>query len=132
MAEKTIEQACADYLNTAGALLDKARSTPFTAEQEALAFRAYSQLAKYLNALDPGGGGSARRRERRLLRDRRQGTRGAQSTASSAGRADAEQTAGKAVRGAGRAIAGSGRPNPYHHGGDLRPRPVGGRLDAAL
>ena len=60
-------------LSIAAALINKAQATPFPAERESLAMRAYTQLASYLNALDPETGADGRRRERRLLRDRRGG-----------------------------------------------------------
>jgi hypothetical protein len=59
-------------LTRAGALLDKARATPFPGEQEALAVRAYTLLAAYLNSIEVDSGSEGRRRERRLLVDRRQ------------------------------------------------------------
>ncbi len=60
-------------LSTAAALIIKAQATPFPAERESLAMRAYTQLASYLNSLDPESGANGRRRERRFLRDRRVG-----------------------------------------------------------
>ncbi len=58
-------------LSTVGALIEKARSTPFPNEHEALAVKAYRVLATYLNSLEPEGNTEPRRRERRLLNDRR-------------------------------------------------------------
>lgn len=58
-------------LSTAAALITKARVTPFPAERESLAMRAYAQLAGFLNSIDPTAGPNERRRERRLLVDRR-------------------------------------------------------------
>lgn len=54
----------------AAKLLAKAESTDSPEEAVALALRAYSLVADWLNAREPCNGGS-RRRERRLLRDRR-------------------------------------------------------------
>jgi hypothetical protein len=59
-------------LSKAVALLEKARSTTFAGENEALVLRAYRLVAAYLNTLEPEGSAAARRRERRLLGDRRQ------------------------------------------------------------
>jgi hypothetical protein len=59
-------------LSKAVALLEKARSTTFAGENEALVLRAYRLVAAYLNTVDPAGSPAARRRERRLLGDRRQ------------------------------------------------------------
>ena len=61
-------------LEKAGALLAKASSTAFAEERQALALRAYSLIAAYLNACEADSA-APRRRERRLLRDRRQGAR---------------------------------------------------------
>jgi len=58
-------------LSTVNALLEKARSTPYPNEHEALAVKAYGMLAGYLNSLEPQGESEPRRRERRLLNDRR-------------------------------------------------------------
>lgn len=58
-------------LATVAALIGKAQATPFPAERESLALRAYTQLAAYLNSLEPPSDASQRRRERRQLRDRR-------------------------------------------------------------
>jgi hypothetical protein len=59
-------------LSKAVALLEKARSTTFAGENEALVLRAYRLVASYLNTVAPAGSPAARRRERRLLGDRRQ------------------------------------------------------------
>src|ERR1700722_1085536 len=59
-------------LSKAVALLEKARSTTFAGENEALVLRAYRLVAAYLNTVAPVGSPAARRRERRLLGDRRQ------------------------------------------------------------
>lgn len=56
-------------LSTVAALMAKAEGSPFGAEQHALALRAYTELAAYLNSVESKSPG-ARRRERRLL-DRR-------------------------------------------------------------
>lgn len=58
-------------LSTVAALIGKAQSTTFPAEQESLAMGAYSQLAAYLNSLDRPEHDGGARRERRLLADRR-------------------------------------------------------------
>lgn len=63
----------AKNLRTAGALIDKALSTSFGTEKEALALRAYRELASYLNSVEHDDGQMPRRRERRLLQDRRVG-----------------------------------------------------------
>ncbi len=70
MAE-TEDQQPSRKLSTAAALLGKAQSTTFPAEQESLALGAYSQLAAFLNSLDRLEASGAGRRERRLLVDRR-------------------------------------------------------------
>jgi hypothetical protein len=57
-------------LSIAAALITKAQTTSFPAERESLVLRAYTQLATYLNSLDPQPP-SERRRERRFLVDRR-------------------------------------------------------------
>ena len=54
----------------AAKLLAKAESTDSPEEAVALALRAYSLVADWLNTREPSGAG-ARRWERRLLRDRR-------------------------------------------------------------
>src|SRR5580704_17474628 len=59
-------------LSKAVALLEKARSTTFAGENEALVLRAYRLVAAYLETVAPAGSPAARRRERRLLGDRRQ------------------------------------------------------------
>jgi hypothetical protein len=59
-------------LSKAVALLEKARSTTFAGENEALVLRAYRLVAAYLESVAPAGSPAARRRERRLLGDRRQ------------------------------------------------------------
>ncbi|MDE3204484.1 MAG: hypothetical protein KGQ66_09685 [Acidobacteriota bacterium] len=56
-------------LSTAAALIAKAEATTFPAEQQALALRAYTELAAYLNSVEAKNPGP-RRRERRLF-DRR-------------------------------------------------------------
>ncbi|MDA8047684.1 MAG: hypothetical protein M0Z30_21040 [Actinomycetota bacterium] len=56
-------------LSTAAALIGKAESSAFAAEQHALVLRAYTELAAFLNALDARDP-AKRRRERRLY-DRR-------------------------------------------------------------
>jgi hypothetical protein len=61
----------AQKLSLVRTLLEKAGSTPFPEEQEALAVRAYTELAVYLNSFEATGGRAKRRRERRLLEDRR-------------------------------------------------------------
>lgn len=58
-------------LSTVAALIGKAQSTTFPAEQESLVLGAYSQLADYLNCLDRSDTTHAVRRERRRLTDRR-------------------------------------------------------------
>lgn len=58
-------------LSTVAALIGKAQSTNFPAEQESLVLGAYSQLADYLNFLDRSDTTRAVRRERRRLTDRR-------------------------------------------------------------
>jgi hypothetical protein len=57
-------------------LLDKASSTQYEAEALALVERSYSLLAELITRYDhENQGGASRRRERRLLSDRRRGTR---------------------------------------------------------
>ncbi len=58
-------------LSTVAALIGKAQSTTFPAEQESLVLGAYSQLAEYLNSLDRSDATEAVRRDRRHLVDRR-------------------------------------------------------------
>ncbi len=60
-------------LTTAAALIGKAEGTSFEPEQAALALKAYTELASYLNAVDSYARVDGRKRERRLLNDRRGG-----------------------------------------------------------
>lgn len=68
-------------LHRAVALLLKADSSSFSAEQASLALGAYRDLALYLNGLESQSHGGPRR-ERRLLVDRRSGPRPVPLTAS--------------------------------------------------
>ena len=67
-------------LDVVASLVAKARSSPYQVEREALALRAYTLLASFLNAIEPDETASSRRRERRLLNDRRGGGGGGAPT----------------------------------------------------
>jgi hypothetical protein len=68
-----------DKLSVAAALLDKAKGTQYDAEKHALALRAYTLVAAYLNEAEAGPAGG-RQRDRRLLDRRRDEPRPAEPT----------------------------------------------------